>query len=137
MRFSYLHKKRVICFRRWSRKAYAAFQSLGKHIVIGHVSKSIVEASLRKSGKQEEIRYNPFKLSIIPEENLPPGERNFPFLFVIPETSDTITSIQAHKRDGFIRPHTILLSLKKRCIRRLDILLMHLIFLYKLYDTFF
>ena len=36
-------------FRRWSRKPYAVFCSLGRHITIGHVCKSIADASLRKT----------------------------------------------------------------------------------------
>lgn len=35
-------------FRRWCRKAYAAFCSLGKCVTIGCLSKSIADASLRK-----------------------------------------------------------------------------------------
>jgi hypothetical protein len=38
----------TLCFRRWSRKGYAAFCSLGKQVMIGHVAKSIVDASLTK-----------------------------------------------------------------------------------------
>ena len=33
-----LHKANVIRFRRWSRKAYAVFSSLGKSITIGSLS---------------------------------------------------------------------------------------------------
>ena len=35
-------------FRRWSRKAYAAFCSIGRCVTIGRVCKSIAEASLLK-----------------------------------------------------------------------------------------
>ena len=40
----------MIRFRQWSRKGYAIFASLGKHVTIGHVCKSIAEASLTKTG---------------------------------------------------------------------------------------
>lgn len=39
-----------IRFRRWSRNRYAAFYSLGRCVNIGTLSKSVVEASLRKQG---------------------------------------------------------------------------------------
>jgi hypothetical protein len=37
-----------IVFRRWTRKAYAVFSSLGKQITIGHLTSGISEASLCK-----------------------------------------------------------------------------------------
>ena len=43
------HPKSMIRFRRWTRKAYAAFASLGKYVTIGQVCKSIAEASLNKT----------------------------------------------------------------------------------------
>ncbi|MDR1097029.1 MAG: hypothetical protein LBL57_02745 [Tannerella sp.] len=38
----------VIYFRRWSRKAYAAFCSIGRCVSIGRLRKNVVEASLKK-----------------------------------------------------------------------------------------
>jgi hypothetical protein len=35
-------------FRRWSRKAYAAFCSIGRCVSIGRLGKNVVEASLKK-----------------------------------------------------------------------------------------
>lgn len=35
-------------FRRWNRKAYAAFASIGRHVTIGLVHKSIADKSLAK-----------------------------------------------------------------------------------------
>lgn len=35
-------------FRRWSRKAYAAFVSVGRHVTIGCVHKGIADRSLAK-----------------------------------------------------------------------------------------
>lgn len=40
--------KQTIRFRRWSRKRYAAFGSLGRVVTIGCVKKGIVDASLGK-----------------------------------------------------------------------------------------
>lgn len=45
------HIRPVIRFRQWSRKAYAAFASLGREVVISRVGKSITEASLCKVAK--------------------------------------------------------------------------------------
>lgn len=43
------HLPRTIRFRKWSRKAYATFASIGKCVTIGHVSKSIADNSLTKN----------------------------------------------------------------------------------------
>lgn len=40
--------KNMIRFRRWSRKAYAVFSSLGRQVTIGCLRKSVVDASLSK-----------------------------------------------------------------------------------------
>lgn len=40
--------KKTIRFRRWSRKAYAAFASLGKLVTIGCLPKDIADSSLSK-----------------------------------------------------------------------------------------
>lgn len=45
------HIRPVIRFRQWSRKAYAAFASLGREVVISRVGKSITEVSLCKVAK--------------------------------------------------------------------------------------
>ena len=39
----------MIRFRRWNRKSYSMFASLGKCVTIGQVCKSIAEASLSKN----------------------------------------------------------------------------------------
>lgn len=43
--------RRTLRFRHWSRKAYSLFISCSNHVTIGHVCKSIVDASCRKSEK--------------------------------------------------------------------------------------
>lgn len=50
----------VIRFRQWSRKAYAAFASLGREVVICRVGKSVTEASLCKVSKYtgKEMRHD-------------------------------------------------------------------------------
>lgn len=48
MKKSITGKQHLICFRRWSRKGYAAFCSLGRCVVIGCLKKGIADASLRK-----------------------------------------------------------------------------------------
>ena len=42
-------------FRRWSRKAYSAFASIGRHVTIGCVSKSIADKSLSKQARVNEL----------------------------------------------------------------------------------
>lgn len=42
--------KQTIRFRKWSRKAYAMFASVGKCVTIGNVKKGIADASLGKQG---------------------------------------------------------------------------------------
>ncbi len=49
MRRVFRYKCRMIRFRRWSRKAYSTFCSIGKHVTIGHISAGIANASLKKS----------------------------------------------------------------------------------------
>lgn len=41
-------QSKIIHFRRWSRKKYAVFSSLGCCVSIRHIDKSIAEASMKK-----------------------------------------------------------------------------------------
>lgn len=41
-------RKVMLRFRRWSRKEYAAFMSLHRHVTIGQVGRGIADASLGK-----------------------------------------------------------------------------------------
>ena len=41
-------RKVMLRFRRWSRKEYAAFVSLHRHVTIGQVGRGIADASLGK-----------------------------------------------------------------------------------------
>lgn len=43
----------TIRFRRWSRKAYAAFASIGRWVTIGRLRKNVVDKSLSKQRKTE------------------------------------------------------------------------------------
>ncbi len=47
--------KPILRFRRWSRKSYAMFVSMGKCVTIGYLKKSVIEASLNK--QQVSISY--------------------------------------------------------------------------------
>lgn len=49
MKRVFRYRQKSIRFRRWSRKAYSVFCSVGKHITIGRVSAGIADASLKKS----------------------------------------------------------------------------------------
>lgn len=42
-------------FHRWSRKAFASFLSLGKHVIICHVKASIADASCAKGGVSSSV----------------------------------------------------------------------------------
>lgn len=46
------HQQHTIRFRRWSRKSYAMFYSLGKCVTIGNLKKEIADISL---GKQNHV----------------------------------------------------------------------------------
>lgn len=54
-------RKVMLRFRRWSRKEYAAFVSLHRHVTIGQVGRGIADASLGKQktavceGKKAEV----------------------------------------------------------------------------------
>ena len=41
-------QQHIIHFRRWSRKGYAAFSSLGRCVVIDSLKKGVVDSSLKK-----------------------------------------------------------------------------------------
>jgi hypothetical protein len=41
-------RQHVIHFRRWSRKGYAVFCSIGRCVLIGRLGKNVAEASLKK-----------------------------------------------------------------------------------------
>ncbi|WP_346237548.1 hypothetical protein ABDK00_000515 [Niabella insulamsoli] len=43
-----LHNQRSLRFRRWSRKSYAAFHSIGKHVTIGNLKNIVADTLLGK-----------------------------------------------------------------------------------------
>lgn len=48
MEKSLSHKHLGLRFRRWSRKRYAAFCSMGRYVMIGHLKNNIADASLSR-----------------------------------------------------------------------------------------
>ena len=46
--FKQLHKQKSLRFRKWSRKSYAAFQSIGKHVTIGNLKNIVADTFLGK-----------------------------------------------------------------------------------------
>ncbi len=50
-------KRKILCFRRWSRKSYGAFVSIGAYVTIAPLAKGIVDALLKKSGMQDTMLY--------------------------------------------------------------------------------
>lgn len=61
--------KSTFRFRRWSRKNYAAFVSIGRFFTIGFLSKTVIEKALLKQGKFFQNTGNEKK------ENNPPKEK--------------------------------------------------------------
>lgn len=56
---------RIIRFRRWSRKNYAAFASIGKEVTIGTLPKDVADSSLRKqTDVQKKNLSNPNPMNI-------------------------------------------------------------------------
>ena len=47
----------TIRFRRWSRKAYAAFASIGRCVTIGCLRKNVADSSLRKQDAVQTLPY--------------------------------------------------------------------------------
>lgn len=56
-----MHKKqankKTIRFRRWSRKTYAAFASIGRQVTIGYLRKNVADSSLRKQNSVQTLPY--------------------------------------------------------------------------------
>lgn len=70
LRRSYLNSN--LRFKRWSRKAYAIFLSLGREVTIGKLSVQIADASSRKQENKgfEEIRFSNEDLKLEEKEEL-------------------------------------------------------------------
>lgn len=49
MKFCYLTYASPLCFRKWSRKSYAVFASLGRNVVIGVLALNILAVALLKT----------------------------------------------------------------------------------------
>lgn len=47
--------KKIVRFRKWSRKAYAVFASICYQVSIGHVSKDIADSALAKKEYRESL----------------------------------------------------------------------------------
>lgn len=62
-----LRSNQLLHFRRWSRKSYAAFISLGRCVTIGHLRKNVVESSLLK---QHSVQANSYDLIFMNVETL-------------------------------------------------------------------
>lgn len=75
-----VHKAVAVRFRRWSRKGYAIFCSLGKLVTIGRVCKSIADASQRKSGRLPLSECMARHEAVAEDDVFPPGETDAPLL---------------------------------------------------------
>ena len=56
MKRKQIHRQ-TIRFRRWSRKSYAAFASIGRCVTIGCLRKNVADSSLRKQDAVQTIPY--------------------------------------------------------------------------------
>ncbi|MCM1373107.1 MAG: hypothetical protein NC113_03320 [Bacteroides sp.] len=74
MKHTHTYRPAVFRFRRWSRKGYAVFSSLGKLVTIGRGCKSIADASLRKSGMMPISSCMICGERCVEDENCPPGD---------------------------------------------------------------
>lgn len=81
MKYVHAYRTPVLRFRRWCRKGYAVFSSLGRQVIIGRACKSIADASLRKSGVLP-LSACPDRADRDPEDaSCPPGEADSSLLF--------------------------------------------------------
>lgn len=74
MKQKFAYKAVVVRFRRWSRKGYAIFGSLGKLVTIGRVCKSIADASQLKSGRMRLSECMARHEAVAEDDVFPPGE---------------------------------------------------------------
>lgn len=86
--FTKSHTKNSLRFRYWSRKGYAAFKSIGKHVTIGNLKNVVADALL---GKQKNLfatqvaRPTSDEACTFAETNEPPQEKiQLPILLLLP-----------------------------------------------------
>lgn len=60
--FSKQHKTIGLRFRKWRRKSYAAFHSIGRHVTIGNVKNIVADTLLRKQKTVEQEKNLVFSL---------------------------------------------------------------------------
>ncbi|MBR1808300.1 MAG: TonB-dependent receptor [Paludibacteraceae bacterium] len=83
-------KQTTFRFRRFSRKAYAAFASMHKQVSIGHVSRLIADKELLKAGKAVATTFMSVVASaVLYAEELPPEGTLDPTLLQLEEVSVT------------------------------------------------
>lgn len=63
------HIKHTIRFRRWSRKAYATFASIGRYVTIGFLRKSIADSSLGKQKTKKTAGHTICSTEVCPPKN--------------------------------------------------------------------
>lgn len=100
----------VIHFRRWSRKRYAAFCSIGRCVSIRQLKKNLSEASLMKQKPSLAISLwrstdEPDIYGEVEEPDLPPSLFRFIALLIQPQTSTEVCghpSFVLNKPDNYI-----------------------------------
>ncbi|MEG1585840.1 MAG: hypothetical protein RR346_03075 [Bacteroidales bacterium] len=105
-------QKSVLRFRRWSRKNFASFCSLGRCVCIGHLKNTIANASMSKKQTTEENK-TLFTLITDPDEipdQQPPTEQFIlQFITLFPVVSSEAapnsyihTNASAHMQQGLL-----------------------------------
>lgn len=87
--------KPILRFRRWSRKSYAMFLSMGKCVTIGYLKKSVIEASLNKQQAPTSYTYihqEDLDISAEEESGSLSGVLQIPlFLAILPQSLHTVS----------------------------------------------
>lgn len=66
-----LHIRTAFRFRKWCRKAYAVFRSIGQYVTIGNLTCDLSEQTLKK-----QAAFPFFNFADVPEDDSPCGEKD-------------------------------------------------------------
>lgn len=116
MRKTALHTWQTARFRRFIRKGYSAFRSVGRCVTIGHLAKSEVDASLNKQ--------KPGVFLIRKQEVLPEDKSSEEDVSTLSDLLRQLTSflLPVTANDVCCCPHLAVLNLTDRYISRMNAL---------------
>lgn len=63
------HIRHTIRFRRWSRKAYATFASIGRCVTIGFLRKNVADSSLNKQKTTGTAKHTECSMEVFKKQN--------------------------------------------------------------------